>query len=94
VLLLTVDLQGDEEAITVPVHLEQILSEYRQFPGLRLTSRQAARLWMLEPILCERLLNELVNEGYLYVDASGQYAFSGRVGYGGWTSENAREAVA
>ena len=76
------------------VHLEKILSEYRQLPGLRLTKRQAARLWALEPILCECLLDELVNDGYLYIDASGQYAWSGRAASGRCVAESAREVVA
>ena len=76
------------------VHLEKILSEYRQLPGLRLTKRQAARLWALEPILCECALNELVNDGYLCIDASGQYALSGRVAYGRCAAESARKVVA
>jgi hypothetical protein len=53
---------------------ERILAEYRQFPGLRLTTRQAARLWTLETVHCEDVLKALVDAGYLYVDDSGQYA--------------------
>ena len=56
--------------------IETILSEYRAVPGLRLTKRQAARLWALDPTLCECLLNELVSHGDLYIDASGQYGLT------------------
>jgi hypothetical protein len=53
---------------------KQILSDYHQFPGLRLTKRQAARVWNLVPAHCEIVLNALVRDGQLYVDDRGQYA--------------------
>jgi len=59
---------------------ERILSEYREFPGLRLTVRQAARLWALEHVACERVLNQLVIDGQLYINARGQFAWSDRRG--------------
>jgi hypothetical protein len=34
--------------------LLRIRSEYEDMPGLCLTLRQAARLWNLEPAVCER----------------------------------------
>ena len=45
--------------------LLRIRSEYDDMPGLCLTLRQAARLWDLEPALCERLLETLVAQGVL-----------------------------
>ena len=56
---------------------ERILAEYRDFPGLRLTTRQAARLWALEFTECERLLNQLVVDGDLFVDATCRYGWRG-----------------
>lgn len=53
---------------------ERILAEYRELPGLRLTTRQAARLWKMPPVDCERLLDRLVTDGHLRIDAKGQYA--------------------
>ena len=52
---------------------ERILSEYREFPGLTLTTRQAARLWALNLPQCERLLSQLVIDGHLFVDSTGQF---------------------
>ena len=45
--------------------LLRIRSEYEDMPGLCLTLRQAARLWNLEPAVCERLLGTLVAQGVL-----------------------------
>jgi hypothetical protein len=57
----------------------RILAEYKDWPTLRLTTRQAARLWALDLVHCERLLNQLVNDGHLLIDARGQYASTGHV---------------
>lgn len=54
--------------------IERIVAEYRQYPCLRLTARQAARLWTIEPAECEEVLNRLADAGCLYIDDSGQYA--------------------
>jgi hypothetical protein len=59
--------------------IERILTEYQEWPTLRLTTRQAARLWALEVTYCECLLNQLVSDGHLCVDARGQYAWRGQV---------------
>lgn len=58
---------------------KRILAEYRDLPGLKLTTRQAARLWALELVQCEYLLNQLVTDGHLLIDARGQYAWTGSV---------------
>jgi hypothetical protein len=47
---------------------DRIRSEYREMPGLRLTVRQAARLFGVEPATCERMLNALVVDGELSTD--------------------------
>jgi len=39
--------------------------EFLEMPGMRLTLRQAARLWGIEAALCESLLNALVDSGFL-----------------------------
>jgi hypothetical protein len=59
--------------------IERILTEYNAWPTLRLTTRQAARLWTLEVTSCECLLNQLVADGHLFIDARGQYAWTGQV---------------
>jgi hypothetical protein len=45
--------------------LLRIRGEYEDMPGLCLTLRQAARLWALEPTVCERLMETLVAQGVL-----------------------------
>jgi hypothetical protein len=46
----------------------RIRSEYQEMPGLRLTLSQAARLFGLEPVSCERVLNTLVVDGELWTN--------------------------
>lgn len=43
----------------------RIRGEYTEMPGLRLTSRQACRLWQLDVSTCEAILNDLVQERFL-----------------------------
>ena len=43
----------------------RIQAEFREMPGLRLTLPQAARLFSLEPVRCERVLSALVETGQL-----------------------------
>jgi hypothetical protein len=45
--------------------LTLIRMEYLEMPDLRLTLRQARRLWNLEPAVCDELLARLVSEGFL-----------------------------
>jgi hypothetical protein len=56
-----------------PVLCERILAEYREMPGLRLTIRQAARLWTLDRYQCRTTLDALVVAGWLRRDSTGQY---------------------
>jgi hypothetical protein len=42
-------------------------------PGLRLTSNQAARLWALDRTTSERVLNGLVDAGFLGRSRDGAY---------------------
>ena len=51
-----------------------IRSEYLEMPGLHLTSRQAQRLWNLDPVTCEALLTALVDTGFLRRTPAGVYA--------------------
>ena len=48
-----------------PSLCRRILVEYRELPGLRLSVRQAARLWSLEPEDCRATLDFLVEGGWL-----------------------------
>lgn len=54
----------------------RILGEYEDLPGLRLSVRQAARLWSLELAYCEATLEFLVAEGLLRRSAQNEYCAS------------------
>lgn len=43
----------------------RIRAEYLEMPGLRLTLRQAARMWNGDPTVCTEALNGLVGSGFL-----------------------------
>ena len=45
--------------------LRRIEGEFREMPGLRLTGRQAQRLWNLDQLVCESLLAALVDVRFL-----------------------------
>ena len=40
-------------------------AEFREMPGMCLTTAQAARLWQLTPARAEELLTDLVQAGFL-----------------------------
>ena len=48
-------------------------SEFIEMPGLRLTVPQAARLWALDRLTSERLLELLVATGFLWRSQAGAY---------------------
>jgi hypothetical protein len=61
----------------MPTHdrlLARIRGEYSEMPGLRLTTRQACRLWHLEEAICVAVLEELVEEHFLYRQYDDTYA--------------------
>jgi hypothetical protein len=45
--------------------LRRIQGEFLEMPGLRLTARQAQRLWDLDDVICESLLAALVDVRFL-----------------------------
>jgi hypothetical protein len=51
----------------------RIQSEYDEMPGLCLTPRQARRLWNIEADVCARVLNLLIEEGFLRRTVDGRY---------------------
>ena len=53
--------------------LRRICGEYLEMPGLRLRPEQARRLWGLDAQTCSRLLQALVDSGFLYRGADGTY---------------------
>jgi hypothetical protein len=54
--------------------LQRIAGEYREMPGLRLTTAQAQRLFHLDAQSCTELLRELVHLEFLTCAADGRYA--------------------
>ena len=55
----------------------RILAEYREMPGLRLTPRQAARLWAMDAVHCQAILDALVASGCLRRSPRGEYCLAG-----------------
>ena len=53
--------------------LMRVRMEYVEMPGLRLTSRQASRLWNLDQAACEEILATLVQELFLSRTGDGAY---------------------
>jgi hypothetical protein len=43
----------------------RVRGEYLEMPGLRLTARQAQRLWKLDEKACNAVLRELVDDRFL-----------------------------
>jgi hypothetical protein len=56
------------ESLTVRVR-----AEYREMPGLSLTTAQASRLWGVDHSVCEQVLRSLVADGALYHTSRGAY---------------------
>lgn len=54
----------------------RIRAEYNEMPGLRLSPRQAARLWSTDSGVCANMLDALVGSGFLRRDRNGLYARS------------------
>lgn len=54
----------------------RIRGEYKEMPGLRLSPRQASRLWSIDSGVCETMLDALVSSGFLRRDRNGLYARS------------------
>jgi hypothetical protein len=54
--------------------IERVQGEFAEMPGMRLTFRQAQRLWALDALTCRRVLDTLVGKGVLTRSAEGAYA--------------------
>jgi len=52
--------------------LTRIQGEFLEMPGLRLTVRQAQRLWNLDQVVCEALLAALVDVRFL-IESDGRF---------------------
>ena len=56
------------------VVLARVRAEYLEMPGLRLTLSQAERLCGIEPVLCQWVLERLVDVNFLCRNSNGVYA--------------------
>jgi len=54
--------------------LRRICAEYLEMPGLRLTRKQAQRLWGIDEQTCVQILESLTQEKFLYRMDDGTYA--------------------
>jgi hypothetical protein len=53
--------------------LDIVRAEYLEMPGLRLTGRQAQRLWALDAATCDALLDMLESTHFLRRSPRGDY---------------------
>jgi hypothetical protein len=53
--------------------LKRIRSEFLEMPGLRLTGRQAQRLWDVDATSCDALLETLIQTGFLFRTRDGSF---------------------
>jgi hypothetical protein len=53
--------------------VRRVRSEYLEMPGLRLTSGQASRLWGLDSMTCQQLLDMLMDAQFLMRTHDGRY---------------------
>jgi len=53
--------------------LEIVRGEFLEMPGLRLTKRQAQRLWALDSDTCEAVLDTLAESQFLRQTRGGEY---------------------
>jgi len=53
--------------------LARMRGEYCEMPGLKLTAPQARRLWGLDAPVCDTLLHDLVEVGFLRRCADGSF---------------------
>ena len=58
--------------------VNRIKAEYRELPGLQLTPWQAQRLWGLDQVQCETILEVLVETSFLRKTKNGAYAVADR----------------
>jgi hypothetical protein len=54
--------------------LKRIRAEFLEMPGLRLTREQAQRLCGVERVLCQQMLDTLVDMKFLCIKPDGAYA--------------------
>ena len=56
--------------------LTRIRKEYLEMPDLRLTNRQASRLWNLDQTACNAILDTLIKDRFLSQTGDGAYVIA------------------
>ena len=56
----------------VSLLIERVLGEYREMPGLALTLAQAERLWGMEAVMAQQVIEALVSSGALQWSRDGR----------------------
>jgi hypothetical protein len=59
-----------------PELLTRIKGEFQEMPGLRLTTRQAGRLFGLDAGSCEQVLSHLVDHKFLRITRDGAFVLA------------------
>ena len=59
--------------------MRRVQGEYIEMPGLRLTPAQAQRLWGLDRVACDALLDALVDAKFLFRTRDGAFVRSDQV---------------
>ena len=65
------------ERIGIEEKLQRVQGEFREMPGLRLTPAQAGRLWGLDAVSSQALLDALVDARFLFRTAEGAFMRNG-----------------
>ena len=65
--------QGRRDLPPLELLAARVRGEYVEMPGLRVSLAQASRLWQVDVSTCERLLDQLVREGFLSKTETGFY---------------------
>ena len=67
--------QSGQQRATLALHdlLRRIEGEYREMPGMSVTTAQAQRLWALDSTTCKVVLAALVERGVLRRTPRGTY---------------------
>jgi hypothetical protein len=66
---------GIEDQVDPDV-LTRVRLEYMEMPDLRLTSRQASRLWNLDQTACNAVLAKLIRDRFLWQTGDGAYVIA------------------
>lgn len=67
------DRGGAKRTEMVTDWLQLVRAEYLEIPGLRLTKREAERLWGLDTLVCEAILEALVAVSFLRRTPDNEY---------------------